>query len=32
MNNCFCICCEGGPFLNPEKDVFDLQFIDFSER
>jgi sulfhydrogenase subunit beta (sulfur reductase) len=32
MKNCFCICCEGGPFLNPEKDAFDLQFIDFDER
>jgi len=26
--NCFCICCEGGPFLEPEKDEFDLQLID----
>lgn len=32
MKNCFCICCEGGPFLDPEKDGFDLQLIDFDEQ
>lgn len=28
---CFCICCEGGPFLDPERHTFDLQLIDLKE-
>ncbi len=27
--DCFCVCCEGGPFLNEH---FDLQFVDLGER
>lgn len=30
--NCFCICCEGGPFLDPDKDSFDLQLVDLEEN
>ena len=32
MKNCFCICCEGGPFLNPEKAAFDIQLVDLDEH
>lgn len=32
MKNCFCICCEGGPFLDPEKTAFDIQLVDLDER
>jgi sulfhydrogenase subunit beta (sulfur reductase) len=31
VKNCFCVCCEGGPFLNPERDEFDLQLVDLQE-
>jgi len=31
VKNCFCICCEGGPFLDLEKDDFDLQLVDFQD-
>jgi len=32
MKNCFCICCEGGPFLDPEKAAFDIQLVDLDEH
>lgn len=31
VKNCFCICCEDGPFLDPERDEFDLQLVDLQE-
>jgi sulfhydrogenase subunit beta (sulfur reductase) len=32
VKNCFCVCCEGGPFLNPEHDEFDIQLVDLKEN
>jgi len=32
MKNCFCICCEGGPFLHPETTAFDIQLVDLEDR
>jgi hypothetical protein len=32
MKNCFCICCEGGPFLDPEKQAFDIQLVDLNDH
>ena len=32
VQNCFCICCEGGPFLDPHQDTFDLQLVDLDDR
>lgn len=32
MKNCFCICCEGGPFLNPETTAFDIQLVDLDDH
>jgi len=32
VKNCFCVCCEGGPFLNAEGDEFDIQLIDLNEN
>ncbi|MBN2467876.1 MAG: 4Fe-4S dicluster domain-containing protein [Deltaproteobacteria bacterium] len=32
IKNCFCVCCEGGPFLDPGKNSFDLQLIDMNDR
>lgn len=31
VKNCFCVCCEGGPFLDPERDNFDLHLVDLKE-
>ncbi len=32
VQNCFCICCEGGPFLDPHRDEFDLQLVDLNDQ
>ena len=29
--NCFCICCQGGPFLGSESQNFDIQLISFQD-
>lgn len=31
IKNCFCVCCEGGPFLDPAKQAFDIQLVDLEE-
>ena len=32
VKNCFCICCQGGPFLEPESEECDIQLISFQDR
>ena len=32
VKNCFCVCCEGGPFLDPEHEEFDIQLVDLKEN
>jgi len=31
VKNCFCVCCEGGPFLDSERDEFDIQLVDLQD-